>query len=940
MALSEIPHFDIGIHGGTLAGVSAALELKRRGHSVWLSTHRTYLGEDLCDPLRLILPEDLDAAAPALQRLFPGEARAAGFFRPMALKRELDRLLVEADIPVFPGSAPGEVFVDQAGAVRGMSLCNRSGRRALGCTLLVDATVAGDLLRLAGVPLSPPLERVEVVRRVIGGEAAEANAWREDGRVRLEESEEILWAFRATRPLGGASWGDWMDLEQRVRMEAHRPGQTYSADGIEAFSGERLKPGEEPVDADAAALPLAACTALGGSLWVLGEAANLSPARRAALRRPDAAWHWGRVIAGRLAESLRGISRDPGWRSLSRQTLPGNIQVSDLSLPDGPLPQGADAVHEVEEVDVLVVGGGTGGAPAGLAAARAGARTLVAECLSGLGGVGTLGLIGKYWFGVREGFTAEVDAGAAALTTRSHKEGSWDVEAKMQWYHREITRAGGRIWYKTLVAGALREGDRVAGAILCTPRGRVAVRARCTVDATGSAEVAAAAGARTVPVGDGHLALQGTGLPGRNPGQHYANTDYEFVDDSNADDHASAHLTAREKFKHAFDAGQLVDSRERRRIVGDIEVTPMDIRLSRVFPDTICRARSNFDTHGFTVHPLFLLVDPGHDPVDAHIPLRALLPAGLEGILVTGLGISAHRDAMPVIRMQADVQNQGYAAGLIAAMAPDGRIRKLDRAAIQAPLVETGILTPELLAPRDSFPLTDAAVDQALHESVHNPNLLDRVFTLPPEQRTERLRRALAGAQDAPARRHFAFVLGVLGDPAGADLLATEVAETPWDAGWDYRGMGQFGASMSPLDARIIALGRCRVPGALPVLLDKAELLPADAAFSHYRALAEAFATLGDPCAAPALIALLSRPGIRGHAVTDVKARLATATGSWTETAFRNRALIEISLAAALYSLDSDSPVAVPVLQAYARDVRGLFSKHARALLQRRSLRP
>lgn len=918
---------DVLIHGGTLAGVSAALELKRRGLSVCVSTHRGYLGEDVCDPLRLALPYDLDSGDELLSRLFDPGSRAAGFFRPMALKRELDRVLLEAGIPVLSGSAPGEIFVDENGVLRGISFCNRSGRFAMGCRALVDATVAGDLLRLAGVPLTAPETKLSVIRRVIGGEAPDAGEWTAEAQVRLGDTEETLWACRMTLPLSGPTWGDWMDLEQRARLTAHRRGQSYSADGIEAFTGERLQPGVDPADEPSAA----AFTALNGRLWVLGEAANLNDNDRASLRRPDAALAWGRRLANRLAEQLPGASDGAEWHSLSAHALPDNISMGDVALPDGPLP--ASAFAAVEGVDVLVVGGGTGGAPAGLSAARSGAKTLLAEYLSGLGGVGTLGLIGKYWFGVREGFTAEVDAGAAALATRAFKEGSWDVEAKMQWYHREITRAGGHIWYKTMISGALREGDRIAGAVLCTPRGRVAVLARNTVDATGSAEVAAAAGARTVPVGDGHLAMQGTGLPGRNPGKDYTNTDYEFVDDSSAEDHATAHATAREKFKNAFDAGQLIDSRERRRIVGDIEVSPMDIRLSRVFPDTICRARSNFDTHGFTVHPLFLMVYPGHDPIEAHIPLRALLPAGLEGVLVTGLGISAHRDAMPVIRMQADVQNQGYAAGLIAALAPAGKIRSLDLTAIQTPLVDLGILTPDLLTPGDSFPLPEAEVDKALRDSVENPDLLDRLFTLPPEDRLPRLRAALANSEDLRAKRHFAFVLGVLGDAAGADILAAEVRETPWDEGWDYRGMGQFGASMSPLDSRIIALGRCRRPEAVTVLIQKAGTLPDPAAFSHYRALAEAFSTLADPAAAPVLEALLARPGIRGHAITDLNTRLATANDNSNETVFRNRALIEITLAAALYSLCPGSTTARDILETYARDVRGLFAKHARTVL-------
>jgi len=56
------------------------------------------------------------------------------------------------------------------------------------------------------------------------------------------------------------------------------------------------------------------------------------------------------------------------------------------------------------------------------------------------------------------------------------------------------------------------------------------------------------------------------------------------------------------------------------------------------------------------------------------------LPKGLEGIAVTGLGASAHRDAMPVIRMQPCLQNQGYAVGWAAAIAAKNnqKIRYID----------------------------------------------------------------------------------------------------------------------------------------------------------------------------------------------------------------------------------------------------------------------
>lgn len=903
----DIPHIDVVVVGGTLSGVAAALELKRAGCSVLVTSHRSYLGEDVCDSLRLVPPQDPDLSDPLVRRLYASAVEEGRGVRPMQIKHGLDRVLLEADIPVLLCVAPLSITEERDGV--SLVMQTRSGTRTLSAGRVLDATLRGEAGRMAGIPLTPPSSTVTVTRRVIGGESEEGASWTAEGEVAFEVGEETvvdtLWTLSREMPLEDGGWEAWMRLEQETRVAAYRPGQLQSADGISAWTGERLHPGRAPEEAGGRLERISgeAVLAAGNRLAFCGPVVNVDAATRDVLWRPDVSVVWGR----RVAELMRAHPVEAG------------------ALP-------AAAVPEIE-VDVLVVGGGTGGAPAAIGAARTGARTLVAEALSGLGGVGTLGMIGRYWFGNRVGFTAEVDAGVEARTSRVVEKG-WDIEAKMQWYHEQIDGAGGKVWYKTGLAETLTEGNRVVGAVLATPQGPVRVRAGCVVDATGSGEVAARAGAETVAIGQGGLALQGTGLPGRTPGQHYRNTDYDFIDDSNDADAQSAHITAREKFKNAFDAGQHIDSRERRRIVGDIEVSPMDIRLGRIFPDTIVKARSNFDTHGYTLHPLFMIVPPGHDPLEAYIPLRALLPKGIDGVLVTGLGISAHRDAMPVIRMQADVQNQGYAAGVVAARVNNGRVRALDLDELQAHLVDAGILDPAIRGAGDSFPLPEAEIEDALREAPSDPNRIDRVFTLPEAERNGRLRRAHAQANSEQARRFYAFVLGILEEDAGVDDLLAEVSATEWDEGWDYTGMGQFGASMSPLDARIIALGRCRDPGAVPVLTAKAGALPDPLVFSHVRALTEALTTLGDASAAPALDALLARPGVAGHAVVSQAERDATATGDSNETLFRNRSLIELHLATALLRLDPANARGRDRLAAYARDLRGLFAAHARKALE------
>lgn len=221
----------------------------------------------------------------------------------------------------------------------------------------------------------------------------------------------------------------------------------------------------------------------------------------------------------------------------------------------------------------------------------------------------------------------------------------------------------------------------------------------------GNADLAAAAGAPVRPLVEAEPAVQGSGLPPYELDRPTFNTDYLFACDSDVVDATAAFTMAHDKFANHFDVAQMLDTRERRRITGEIELQPMDFFAHRRYRDTIVIARSNFDTHGFILHPMFLLKPAEHQPYSANVPFRALLPKNREGILVTGLGISAHRDCMPLVRMQPDVQNQGYAAGLAAATAAkEGKpLREISIRALQKQLIDCGILPPEILNEEDSF---------------------------------------------------------------------------------------------------------------------------------------------------------------------------------------------------------------------------------------------
>jgi hypothetical protein len=174
----------------------------------------------------------------------------------------------------------------------------------------------------------------------------------------------------------------------------------------------------------------------------------------------------------------------------------------------------------------------------------------------------------------------------------------------------------------------------------------------------------------------------------------------------------------------------------------------------------------------------------------------------------------------------------------------------------------------------------------------------------------------------------------MLDEPAGAGTLAEAVKSRDWDKGWDYTGMGQYGASLSELDSLIIALGRTRSEQALGPILEKVKQLDAGSEFSHCRAVAISLETLGDTAAAKPLAEFLKKPGITGHAFTNIDAaRRRTPPGS-EDTLTRNLSLRELVLARALYRCGDYEGIGKKILREYARDLRGHYARHARAVLQ------
>ncbi|MBM3854955.1 MAG: FAD-dependent oxidoreductase, partial [Verrucomicrobia bacterium] len=665
----------------------------------------------------------------------------------------------------------------------------------------------------------------------------------------------------------------------------------------------------------------------------VGAAAAVEAKGRAVARAVRVA-----ATAGRLG-GIAGARTAPGEvREFLTGLRPTESATQRIPSSERPLPV-------LGTYDVVIVGGGTGGAPAGIAAGRSGARTLLLEYLHGLGGVGTMGMISRYYHGYRGGFTAEIDKGVAALKATN------DIVGKAEWWRRTNREAGTEIWFGVLGGGTIVHEGVVRGVVVATPEGRGVVLARTVIDSTGNADVAAAAGARCSYTDGDEASVQGTGLPPWELGASYTNTDWTFADDTDVVDFWHHFVLARQKFPHAYDVGQLVDTRERRRIVGDVTISPTDVILGRTWPDTVSFAKSNFDSHGFTVHPVFVAMPPDKQSLSVSVPLRALLPQGFDGLLVTGLGASAHRDAMPVIRMQPDVQNQGYACGVAAAMVAKAgtTIRHVDLKALQQHLVAKECLPPSALTDQDLLLMPAESVVRAVDNltrvepitgpaeppvdgAVRNRQALAVIFAHPKEAIP--LLTAAHARTSGEEKLACAHVLAMLGSNAGADTLVKRLQAAPGlDQGWNFRGMGQFGRSLSELDSYLVALSRTGDPRTVEAALAQLQRLSAAAPFSHHRACAMALERMGDARAAAPLAALLRQPGMAGFATPDLAAARRQMRPSPTDNVQRNESLRELVLARALFRCGDHEGLGARILREYATDLRGHYARHAQAVL-------
>jgi hypothetical protein len=339
--------------------------------------------------------------------------------------------------------------------------------------------------------------------------------------------------------------------------------------------------------------------------------------------------------------------------------------------------------------------------------------------------------------------------------------------------------------------------------------------------------------------------------------------------------------------------------------------------------------------------------------LEVEFPYRALLPQGLEGILVTGKAFSAGSDATPLIRMQADLENLGGVTGLAAALSiqAGGAPRALDVRLLQERLVAIGLLPADVLTraiqPRRLSPAElrewierlDAA--QPLYdlnnrpgdERFHGRIPIVEVCSAGP-QAIPLLAQALETAE-GPRQVLVAQALAMCGDPTGAPVLVEAIQAALGETGLPPRSAHILNAvklmpdqaAMPDAAYLVYSLGMTRSRSVLEVCQAIANRLdfndagfrdPNHSPYHYIDAVCYCLERLGAPEGIPILQKIHAHPLLHDQVCRQ---------GIQADFMIERLATMELVIARALARCGS--PEGYAVLIAYLDDVRALLAEHA-----------
>jgi hypothetical protein len=327
---------------------------------------------------------------------------------------------------------------------------------------------------------------------------------------------------------------------------------------------------------------------------------------------------------------------------------------------------------------------------------------------------------------------------------------TYDPTALKVVWEQAALEAGARLRLHTFCTDVLLEEGRVAGLVVDGKSGLGLIRAKVVVDASGDADVCFRAGAPFEPAGaDGpaqsltttfrlgnvdeeralaekrpelERLMRAANLSGdyrlpreegsvhRTPLPGVVATNMTRVANVDATDPAALTVAEVEGRRQALEYTRFlrervpgyerayllnfstqIGIRETRRVYGDYRLTRDDVLAARQFADAVAQCGAPIEDHHGGSDTRWEYVPRGST---YDIPLRCLLPQGVENLLVAGRCLSATHDAHASVRSMGQCMAMGQAAGTAAALAALSGVapRALDVGRLQERLRADGAL--------------------------------------------------------------------------------------------------------------------------------------------------------------------------------------------------------------------------------------------------------
>lgn len=842
-----VGHADIVVAGGGVSGVAAALRAASAGKSVILIENRNHFGHELTSTYRnRAVTNRVDTLQTFLHRQVASQPLIKVYF-----------------------FAYANGVIKEKGRVAGVVFSGRDGRQAVTAQAVIDATDDARIALAAGATLDSDLEGENIARRIISIDRPEFLAL----GTRLVPSElgllgdsivvhPGLLEFAVALKFGKNTGKALSDAQSATLEKSYLLRKHLEEEGV-TFNDFIPSP-ETWVDK----MPIVSTNVRFDEKAALSDPITLS--RMVTPKKVE-----GLVITGRSAglnleknalEKLMEIGRLSGSSAVdvARQSRGINLakpaavkpnskksqdDVAELLATDvtnqKTVRQAAAAIPVYRKYDVIVVGGGTSGSFAAIAAARKGASVALIEILPNLGGISS-NRVNSYYWGVPWKSKSRREVGEMIGLRRSSGEGPMEKigfsgEDKKHALQQLALKDGVDIFFSTLASGAIVNGANVKGIVFDNSSGRQALLSDVVIDASGRAAIAVAAGAGFTKgrETDGFL----------NEIEHGPLRDPTDINDISA------------SYMRYTSYSASMNIRESRNVKGEYTVSFHDAITEKQFDDVVARWRSNYDTHLPTsanqsdlAQDWVGILGLWRRPITGSIPYRSLLPAQLENILVAAMSYSTDHDALIGGRMQSDMEHLGQAAGIAAAMASKQKknVRHIEIKELQSELVREGVLRT-----RDVNHLSVG--DSPSLDELHSQDLWrkERESRFPPDKEgvlmpleqaismlgTEKALEAmttlyLAGKESIPfltpllqsgnqlIREETAVLLGLMGERSAIPLLLTFL---------DERNTRRFEFQLAQASSRpsvplywtsVILLGRLKEKSAVPKLIKLLEDAP------------------------------------------------------------------------------------------------------------------